>query len=111
MRHGSVIDEAAEEEIELAIVIVIEPYGAGGPTRGEEAGLAGDVGEGAVAVIAVEDAIAVGGDEDIGPTVVIVVTDGHAHPEGPAGDSGLFGDVGEGAVAIVLVERIAQGLG
>ena len=77
---------------------------------GAEARLLADVGEGAVAVVVIENRPAVGGDEEVGKAVVVVVADGHAHAEGPAGDAGLLGDVGERAVAIVLVERVADRL-
>ncbi len=41
-----------DEEIELAIVIVVEPCGGGGPVAVvADAGFLGDVGEGAVAVV------------------------------------------------------------
>src|SRR5215469_4581985 len=56
---GAVVDETADEEIELAVVIVVEPDCAGGETRRLETGLFGDVGESAVAVVAIENAVAV----------------------------------------------------
>ena len=70
----------------------------------------GDVGEGAVAVVVVEDVLAVVGDEEIVEAVVVVVAD--AAGLAPAGfvlEAGAVGDVGEGAVAIVF-EEMAAGL-
>ena len=86
---GAVVHEAADEEIEAAVVIEVEPDRAGGPVAfedfGAEAGLLADIGEGAVAVVVVEDRTAVGGDEEVGEAVVVVVAGGHAHAEGAAG--------------------------
>ena len=52
------IHEAADEEIEASIVIVIKPDGAGGPAGGRDAGFGGDVGKRAVAIVVIEDAAA-----------------------------------------------------
>ena len=113
MAAVAVIDETADEQIEPAVVVEIEPDGAGGPVIlenfGAQPGVLAHVGEGAVAVVAVEDGAAVGGDEQIGEAVVIVIAHGHAHAEGASGDAGFFCDVGEGAVAIVFVKRVADG--
>ena len=90
---GAVVHEAADEEIEPAVVVEIEPDGAGGPVAfedlGAEAGLFADIGEGAVAVVVIENRAAVGGDEDVGEAVVVVVARRHAHAEGAAGHAGL----------------------
>ncbi len=70
----------------------------------EEAGFGGDVGEGAVAVVAVEDVLAVVTDEEIVPAVVVVVADAAALAPAAVCEAGFGGDVGEGAVAIVFEE-------
>ncbi len=55
-----------------------------------EAGLGGDVGEGAVAVVAVEDILAVVADEEIVEAVVVVVADAAAlAPAGCVLESGF----------------------
>src|SRR5271170_6444641 len=46
--------EAAHEQVELAVVVIVEPHGARGPSGGRDSSLLGYVGEGAVAVVAVE---------------------------------------------------------
>ena len=103
------LDEAAEEQIEPAVVVVVEPDRARRPAGRGDARLLGDVGERAVAVVVVQRAAAVRGDEDVGVAVVVVVGDGAAHAElRAAGDAGLVGDVGERAVAVVLVERVLE---
>ncbi len=67
----------------------------------------GNVGEGAVSVVAVKDVLAVVGDEEIFKTVVVVVT--HGDGAGPAGaqQACFLGHVGKRAVAIVFVEAVA----
>ena len=107
----SVIDIAADEQVQAAVIIVVEPDGAGCPTRRFHTGAFGDIGKGAVTVVAVKNAVTVGGHEEIGPTVVVVVPDHHPHPERAACYTRRFGDIGKGAVAVVAVERIAQRLG
>src|ERR1700683_3553363 len=108
---GSVeIHEAADEQIEAAVIVVIKPDGAAAPAGSGDAGFGGDVAESAVAVIAIEDAVRVLRDVEVGETVGIVIADSDAHAVGVAGDSGFFGYVGESAVAIIAIECVAQGL-
>ena len=70
----------ANEEIEQAVAIVIEPEGGG--AEGLAAGEAccfGDFDEGAFGVVAEQAALADAGDENVGEAVVIVIADGYAH--------------------------------
>ena len=102
---GGPANVIADEEIEEAVAVVIEPEGGGAEALFvEEAGFLGDVGEGAFAGVVEEAALADAGDEDVGETVVVVVGDGHAHAVQFEVEAGGFGDVSEGAVAIVAVE-------
>jgi hypothetical protein len=56
---GAVVHKAADEQIQPAVVIEVEPYGAGAPVilenLGAQAGLLADVCEGFVAIVAVEN--------------------------------------------------------
>ncbi len=72
-----------------------------------EAGLRSDIGECAVAIVAVEAVLAEVSDEEIFEAVVVVVA--HADADGPSGidEASLVCDIGEGAVAIVVVEAVA----
>src|SRR5271167_167503 len=79
----------------------------------EQAGLRGHIGEGAVAVVAIELVLAVVSDEEIFEPVVVVVA--HADAGGPPGplrsnwgQAGLGGHVLESAVAIVVIETITR---
>jgi hypothetical protein len=95
-----------DEEIGPAVLIVIShrnPDGAGSLFF-FQARLAGHVGEGAVAVVAVEVIdIAIEGDAiahvNVEPAVPVVVEPGHVKPGAGLVDPGLPGHVLEGAVA------------
>ena len=101
------VDVVGDEEIEMAVFVVVDPGAAGVPARFgaglEQAGAFGDVGEGAVAVVVIENILAVVGDEEIVIAIVVVVADAAGlSPTGADVEAGTFGDIGEGAVAIVL---------
>src|ERR1700756_1015530 len=94
------VDEAADEEVEAAIVVVVEPDRARGPSGSGHAGLFGYVGEGAVAIVAIEDAFAVLGDVEIGKAVAVVVAHGHALTEAACAHAGFLRYISESSVAI-----------
>ena len=81
------------------------------PQRGgivQQAGLFGDIGKRAVAVIAIELVLPKVGAEQVLEAVVVVVA--HAHRRRPAQivQARLFGYVGKRAVAIVLIEAVRR---
>ena len=90
----------------MAVFVVVEKSAAGVPAQAilQQAGLFGDVGEGAVAVVAEQRVLAVVADEEIVPAVVVVVAHAAGLAPAGAGEAGLEGDVGKRAVAIVLEE-------
>ncbi len=103
------LHKLADEQVQPAIVVVIEPDGAGGPSWRGYAGFLGHIGKSAVAIVVVQDAFAVLRDVQVGEAVAIVVADCHALAV-PAGcHSRLLGHVGERAIAIIAIERVAQG--
>ncbi len=98
------------EQVEQAVAVVIDKRTA----RAEaivaglmQSGLVGDVGECAVAVIAVEPVLSVVGKEEIFEAVVVVVAD--ANTLGPASvrEAGFGSHIGECAVAVVVIEAVA----
>src|SRR5712671_6354624 len=105
-----VIHETADEEVELAVVIVVEPDGARRPARRSKARLHRYIAERPVSVVLIKDAVAVGGDEEIRIPVVIEVANCNTHTESPAGDTRFFGNVGERAIPVVVIERVPQPL-
>ena len=103
------VDVAGDEEVELAVAVVVAPGGAGGPAADGDAGFFCDVGEGAVVVVAIEAIFAEVRDVDVWPAVVVEVADDGAEAPALVGDAGFFGDVGEGAVVIVVEEGGVRG--
>src|SRR5262245_27760023 len=104
-----ILDEAAEEQIELAVVVVVEPDRTRRPARRRDSSFGRDVAERPVAVVLVESAPAVRRHEDVWISVVVVIPDRTAHSKLiAAGDAGLVGHVGERPVAIVLVQRVLE---
>ena len=88
-------DVIADEKIELAVVVVVEPGAAGAPFPAGSADprLRGDVPELAAAQV-VEEVIAVHpGDEDVGQAVVVVVAHRDAHAVEADVQSGAGRDV------------------
>src|SRR5260370_41688058 len=90
----------------MAVAVVVEEGAAGVPAglRLQQTGLLGDVGEGAIAVVAVEDVLAVVADKEIVPAIIVVIADAAALSPSCAGESSFRSDVGEVAVAIVFEE-------
>src|SRR6185369_13396460 len=102
------INEAANKQIQLAVVVVVEPDGARCPAWCRDTCFLRNVGKSPVLIVAVKNASSVLSDVEIGPAVAVVVADGHAHAVSAAANSRFFGNVGESAITIVVVERIAQ---
>ena len=99
------VDVAGNEEVEVAVTVVVAPGGRAGPVAELDAGLLGDISECAVMIVAIEAIFADVGDVDIGPAVVVEIGDGDAGAPAIVGDSGLGGDVCECAVVVVAKER------
>jgi hypothetical protein len=70
-----VINIAADEQVQPAVVIIVEPDRA----RSLQSRITGDICERVVAVVPVKDAVAVGRHEEIGPAIVVVVSYSHSH--------------------------------
>ena len=77
---GIELDVIADEEIEMAVAIVVEEGAAGAPAHAfvVNAGLASDVGECAVAVVVKQNVVSPEAAEQIVPAVVVVVADANA---------------------------------
>ena len=105
------VNEPRDEEVEPAVVVVVEPDGAGGPSWSRDPRLLGHIGERAVAVVAVQNAAPVLRDVKIGKTIAVIVAHGCTHAIAATGDAGLFGHVRECAVAVIAVKGVAQRLG
>ena len=73
------IEISRDEQVELAIIVVIEESGRCRPAPRAHACFRGDIGEGSIAVVPVEDVAAVIGHVQIGEAIAVVVTGGHSH--------------------------------
>src|SRR5580698_4250051 len=93
-----------DEEIEFAVVVVVEPDGAGGKSRITHSRLGGDIGEFAVAEIVEEMIGADGCDVDVDFAIIVVVRCGASQAVYFDGEPGLAGNVGERSVFVVVVK-------
>ena len=98
------VDVAGDEEVEVAVAVVVSEGGSGGPGAEGDFGGFSNVSECAVVVVAIEAVFAVVGDVEVGPAVVVEVADDDAVAPAVVGDPGFFSDVGEGAVVVVVEE-------
>src|SRR5208283_4126926 len=68
------------EEIQMAVVVVIEEARGTRPAPASDAGLGGHIGEGAIAIVVVQDILPVIRDKEVGIAIVVVVAYGHPYP-------------------------------
>ena len=95
----------ADEEIEKAVAVVVEPKGGGAEAFPlAEPGRIGDINERSFSCVTEEAVLTNTRDEDIGISVVVVVADSNAHAVELDIKAGSRGYIGEGAVAIVVKE-------
>src|SRR5712692_8936547 len=90
------IEIAADEQVELAVVVVVEKAGARAPSGGRHSRLRRHILKLAVAAIPVENIGAIGGQVEILKSVVIIIADGDAHsvPGPDPGQARLLGGSG-----------------
>src|SRR4051794_9128303 len=98
----------------MAVAVVVQKTAARAPTIFDacHACAFGDIREGAVSVVAVQDVAAEVGDEEVVVAVVVEVADAAGLAPAGMGQPGFSRDVGEGAVAVVMKEktgRLARG--
>ena len=99
---------AGDEQIQMTVTVIVQKTAACAPagSRSRDAGFLRDVGERAVAVVAVQHVVPPVGDEQIVEAVVVVVADATGLAPAGMGQPRLLRDVGERAVAVV-VEQVA----
>ena len=103
---GRPLHVVADEQIEQAIAIVIEPQrGCAQAAAAAQPGLVRDVDERAFAGVLKEPVLPDAGDQNIGETVVVVIRHGHAQAVHLDCEPGAPRHIRERAVAIVAVER------
>src|ERR1700722_3433795 len=104
-----VVGKFTDKQVQLAIVVVIEPKRAASPLRGLDAARRGHIGKGTVSVVVIENRLADAGDEDVQIPVMVIVGDSDAHAKKGGIDPGLLRYVAEGAVMIVAVKSKWEG--
>ena len=94
------MDVARDEQVDVAVAIVIGPGRAGAEAAAAHSGFFGYVLELAVAQVVIEHVAAKAGDVNIVEAVVVVIGHGDAHAPTFSREARGFGDVGElGTVA------------
>ena len=102
-RPAHVVDD---QQIEPAVVVVVEPAGSRRPFAAGDARPLGDVLEAAVAAIAQQLVARDAGDEEIDVAVVVVVGGRRTHGVSDAAHAGRRGHVGELHAAVVAIEPV-----
>src|SRR5260370_21012796 len=100
---------SSDEEIEMAVIIVIEKARGARPAAVGLSSFRGLIVESAVAIVVVQNIFAVAGDVQIGETVIVIVAHGDAHAVvAVAGDGKARGlsNVREIAIAMLAVQAI-----
>ena len=80
---AAVLHKTRDEEIELRVVIVVEPRRTSGPVWRGDSGFVGYVGKRAVAVVVEENIATVVGYVKILPTIAVKIRRCRAHPKLP----------------------------
>src|SRR5438874_11857799 len=98
----------ADEQVQQAVVVVIQPCRAGAPVVGRTAdtGLRGHVFESSVPIVVEQMIAADAGYDQVLESVVVVVADRNAHAVETHVEPGPGGDVGEMSFALVVVEGV-----
>src|SRR5438067_106149 len=102
------LHEAADKQVEAAVVVVIEPHRTRRPSGAGDSGTCSDVSKRAVAVIAIEKTVPVLRYKKIGKPVSVVIADSDSHTISAGRDPGALGQIGESAIAIVAIQRITK---
>ena len=102
---------AGDEEVEPAVVVVVQEPGAGAPLSRSHSGGFRHVRERAVPVVTVERVSAEVGDVDVCEAVVVVVADRDAHAVvvlRHAGEASLLRHVGKRAIGVLVIEAVPE---
>src|SRR5262249_5837237 len=95
---------AADEQVEIAIPVIVEPGGARAPRGTRSSRRACYLGEGAIAVVMKQMAAAVGGEIQVRMAVVIIVSHRSPHPIAVDRQPDLACGVFEAAVRPLVIE-------
>src|SRR5713226_8642701 len=97
------------KEIEMAVIVEVEKTGRDGPAAARDSRFGGDIREGSVAVVVIQDVLSVARDEEIGIAIIVVVADRDAHAvvaSAGAGQACGFSHIRETAIFILAIKAI-----
>ena len=100
------LEVVANEEIEVAVPVVIEKRTTGAPAnlRLAQPGLMRDIGKRAISVVTKKNVVSPETAKQVVPPIVVVVADTDAGLPAGAAQSRFLRDIGKRAIAIVLVQ-------
>ena len=103
------VEVAGDEQVELAVIIVIEEACGSRPPAAPNARARRHVSERAVAVVVIQRVVAVAGDVNIRESVVVIIPGGYAHAVvsfASVGEARLLRHISETAVRILTVQAV-----
>src|SRR6266853_4828764 len=103
------IEISGNEQIRVAVAVVIRPSRSHAVAADAHAGLFGHVLKFAVSQVAIQKVATIAGDVDVLPAIVVKIHHGNRHAPAFPRQSRLFGNVGEMKVR-VLVEQADHGI-
>ena len=103
-----IVDKAGYEQIQLTVVVIVKPHGAGGPAGCGHTCFLRDVSKCSVAVVVIKNIAAITCDIEIDPAIAVIIGSGDAHTKTGSSHSCFVGDVSESAVMIIMVEGVLQ---
>src|ERR1051326_3182283 len=92
-----------DKQVQLAIIVIVEPHRAGGEAGVGHAGFRGYISKLAVAKIAEKMIAANGGDIDVVKAIIVVVANRTTQAIYLDGQAGCLGYICEGAILIIMV--------
>ena len=108
---GFPLDVARDEQIQVSIVVVIEPAGGDGPhiCRGaRKTGLRSDIFKSTVPAIAIESIAVESRHENVDIAIVVVVGRGDPHGITRAGQPSRLCHIGKGHIAVVAEQPVMK---
>src|SRR5206468_3883801 len=102
-----IVDEARNEEIQFAVVVIIEPHGVRGPTRRGHTSFVCNIRESAIRVVVIKNIAAITCDVEINPAVPVIIRGADTHAKSVPRDTRLLSDITKSAIMIIPVQCIA----
>ena len=103
-----IVDKAGHEQIQLAVVVIVEPDGAGGPSGCGHTGPVGNVGKSAIAVVVIKNIAPITRDVKIDPAIAVIIGSSYSHAKGATGHACFVGDIRESAIMIIVVQSVLE---